>query len=151
MKKKLKTPNGSVFLVPLPNGGFGIGVLVRADGRGRAYGVFFGPRVTDGDEVKIARLNPQDAILRCRFGDYGLHTEGWPVIDLIDDWNEATWSIPKFCRITGDPSLRYVVEYDDRLNVVSETILPLSGTQGMPEDAQFGSDVVAIKLDDLLR
>jgi len=150
MKKKLKAANGSVFLVPLPSGGFGIGVLVRADGKGRAYGVFFGSRVTGADEVEIVHLNPQGAILRCRFGDHGLHTQSWPIIGSIPDWNESPWNIPRFSRPHDNSGLRYVTEYDEKLNVVSEDVVPAGSTQGMPEDAQFGSSVVGIKLDELL-
>src|SRR5664280_79974 len=91
MKQKRIPANGSVFLVPLPTGDFGIGVLIRADGKGRAYGTFFGPRVADASKLDIAHLRPQDAIFRSRFGDYGLHTQRWTVIGSISNWDPSHW------------------------------------------------------------
>jgi hypothetical protein len=150
MKDRLAVANGAVFLVPLPTGGFGIGVLVRADGKGRAFAAFFGPRVTDATEVDIPRLRSEDAVLLCRFGDHGLHTQRWPVIGAIPNWSADQWRLPRFCRRHDNPELRYVTEYDDSLNVLNEVVLPSADTKNLPEDAQFGPGVVEVKLAKLL-
>jgi hypothetical protein len=151
MKKSSIPANGSVFLVPLPAAGFGIGVLVRGDGKGRAYGAFFGPRVSRADEVDMANLRQQDAILRCRFGDYGLHTRRWIVIGSIPNWGAGQWQIPRFSRPHDNSGMRYVTEYDDDLNLMSEVVTPVAETTDMPEDAQFGSGIVEVKLNKLLQ
>ena len=150
MKQKRIPANGAVFLVPLPTGGFGIGVLIRADGKGRAYGAFFGPRVAGAGEVDIARLLPEDAVFRCRFGDHGLHTHRWPIIGSIPSWDTSPWPIPNFARRHDNPRMRYVTEYDDNLDLLSEAIVQVAATQDLPEDTQFGSGVVEIRLDKLL-
>lgn len=150
MKKSGIPANGSVFLLPLPTGDFGIGVLVRANGTGQAYGEFFGRRVTNASEVNVARIKEKDAILRCRFGDHGLHTQRWIVIGSIPNWNAHPWRLPKFFRRHDNAGMRYVTEYDDDLNLLSETIAPVAATVDMPEDAQFGSGVVETKLGKLL-
>ena len=43
---KLPYSEGSVFLVPLRNGGYARGVVARATGEGKGlFGYFFGPRL----------------------------------------------------------------------------------------------------------
>ncbi len=151
MKQKGIPADGSVFLVPLSTRGFCIGVLVRADGKGRAYGAFFGKRVAVASEVDVAGLKLQDAALCCRFGDHGLHTQRWAVIGSIPDWDASPWPIPKFARRHDNPAMRYVTEYDDELNFLSESLVQASEAQDFPEDAQLGSGLVEIRLDKLLR
>jgi len=150
MKKLRIPPAGTVFLVPLPPGGFAIGVLVRSDGKGRAYGVFFGPRVSSASEVNVATLKPQGAILRCRFGDHGLHSQRWAVIGTIPGWEPSEWQIPLFSRSHDDAGMCYVTEYNDSLNIISEVIRPAHEAIELPEDAQFGSGVVEVKLGKIL-
>lgn len=43
---------GAVFLIPLRDFGYAIGVLARSDGDGQCFGYFFGPRVKS-NEVDI--------------------------------------------------------------------------------------------------
>lgn len=149
--KKARLPNcGTVFLVPLRNGGYGIGVLVRADGKGRAFGSFFGPRIASSDEISNFDLQMKNAIFSCRFGDHGLYKKSWNVVGAVPDWNPEQWPMPKFSRQHDDASRYYVTEYDDNLGVLSETIVPASEALNLPEDVQFGSGIIEIKLDNLL-
>jgi hypothetical protein len=150
MKQKRSAVDGAVFLVPITNGGFGIGVLIRSDGKGRAYGAFFGPRVSNASEVDISKLRDEDAILRCRFGDHGLHTRRWPLIGSIRDWGSNPWGLPRFARHHDNPALRYVTAYDSGLNVIEESLQPVDETSNLPEDEQLGSGVVEGKLAKLL-
>jgi Immunity protein 26 len=150
VKKVILPSEGAIFLVPLSHGGHGVGVLVRADGEGRAYGLFFGPTVDDPGRVDAAKLVPETAILRCKFGDHGVVTGRWRVIGQIAPWDRHRWSLPPFARRHDNPALRYVSEYDDELNLRSERIVVADEAVGMPEDAQFGSAVVEAKLDALL-
>jgi hypothetical protein len=150
MKRKTMTVEGAVFLVPLSNY-FGVGVLVRADGKGRAYGVFFAPRVATKGDVRISELKPDGGVLRCRFGDQGLHAGRWSVIGEIPSWSRDQWSLPRFQRAHDRSDICYVTEYDDQLNVRAESIVPKSEAEGLPYDAQFGSAIVERKLDELLR
>jgi hypothetical protein len=150
MRRSPVPAEGSVFLVPLPAGHFGIGVLVRANGNGRAYGEFFSPRVLSTSDVSIPSLRKEDAVLCCKFGDHGLHTRRWTVIGSIQNWKSNRWRLPRFSRPHESAGMRYVIQYDDNLNVISEVIAPATEVLGLPEDAQFGSGVVEVKLDRLL-
>lgn len=141
----------SVVLVPLNPSGYAVGVVIRSDGRGRAVGAFFGPRVEDGSSVDASALRLEDARLVCCFGDHGIYKKRWPVIGVVPNWKSENWSVTKFVRGHDDPKLCYVTEYDESLNVVSESVLPAAAGEGLPEDAQYGSGVVEAKLAKLLQ
>ncbi|HEU5297545.1 MAG TPA: Imm26 family immunity protein [Burkholderiaceae bacterium] len=148
--KKLIIKNGTVFLVPVAPKGFAVGVVIRADGRGRAIGAFFGPRVNGTSDANPSELRLETALLVCRFGDHGLYTHRWPVIASIPNWSAAQWSVSKFSRRHDNPDLCYVTEYDDSLNAISERVLPAAEGKKLPDDAQYGSGVVETKLAKLL-
>lgn len=148
--KKLAIGNGVVFLVPVAPDGFGVGVLVGADGNGRACGAFFGPRVGSAAEVNTSKLRLEEALLVCRFGDHGLHKQRWPVIGSIPNWSRDPWSISRFARRHDNPDLCYVTDYDASLNIISERVLPIAEGRKLPDDAQYGSGVVEAKLAKLL-
>ena len=149
MKRSSTYCEGAVFLVPLPTSGFGVGVLVRGDGKGRAFGYFFGPRVEGENQVNIDGLKPATAILTCRFGDHGLFNGRWPIIGHINDWKDNRWVMPGFVRPHDHGSLRFLTEYDDCLRAISERVDALSVSH-LPDDAQYGSGVVEKKLGKLL-
>jgi len=151
MKKNRSPANGTVFLVPLPSQAFCPGVLVRANGKGGAYGLFFSPPVSDAASVDFSSLTPDRAILRCKFGDHGLHTGRWPVVGAIPEWNDDRWRLPRFFRPTDDRKNCYVTDYDDRLNIVSEVILPAGETRDMVENTQYGSGILEVRLGKLLQ
>jgi hypothetical protein len=151
LKKRLKIPEGSVFLVPLTDGDYGFGVLIRTSGDGSCYGAFFGPSVKNSNEVDFSCLVEEGAILRCRFGDYGLHNQLWPVIGSIPDWGSNRWGLPQFARHHDNPELRYVTTYDDRLDAIEEVLVPVKDALNLFEDTQFGSGSVEIRLTKLLR
>jgi hypothetical protein len=149
--KMLNIERGAMFLVPLAQGKFVVGVVINADGRGRAVGAFFGPTVSGASEVHVSNLQLKNAVLVCRFGDHGLHTKRWPVIGSIPNWAVAPWSVSKFARRHDDPDRCYVTEYDDSLSAISERVVPAAEGKMLPDDAQYGSGVVEVKLAKLVQ
>ena len=149
--KKFAIDTGSVFLVPIAPAVFAIGVVISADGRGRAVGAFFGPTVSGASEVDASKLELATAVLVCRFGDQGLYTKRWPVIGSIPNWDRVAWSVTRFVRRHDNPDLCYITEYDEALDVISEDVVSAFYGNGLPEDAQYGSGVVEAKLAKLLR
>ena len=111
--KKLTINNGAVVLVPVTPTGFSVGVVINADGRGRAIGAFFGPAVNDASEADPSELRLETALLVCRFGDHALHKKRWTVVGSIPNWDKAPWSVTKFSRRHDNPDLCYVTEYDE--------------------------------------
>lgn len=150
MRRSSDLHEGAVFLIPLPTSGFGVGVLVRSNGKGQAFGAFFGPRIESADQVAIDDLRPDLAILTCRFGDYGLFNGRWPVVGKIKDWDSNRWPLPNFVRAHDQATLRYLSEYNDRLELISENVVNAMSVSKLPEDVQYGSGVVEMKMGKLL-
>jgi hypothetical protein len=149
----MTTPKeGAVFLVPLKPWGFAAGVLARTDGKGRAFGYFFGPRVKDAAMIDIAAFVPNDAALICKFGDHGLHTRRWMVVGGIANFDRKVWTLPRFRRAHDFKEYIYVTEYDDSLNCCSETLVPndAANLSTLPVDSQLGSGNVELKLSKLI-
>jgi len=70
---KTSYPDGTVFLVPLKDGGFARGVVARSAPGGKVLlGYFFGPRLASRTEVDLSDVEPGNAVLCLRFGDLGL-------------------------------------------------------------------------------
>jgi hypothetical protein len=95
----LQYSEGSVFLIPLRNGGYARGVVARAGSKGKVlFGYFFGPRIESIGAIALDGLNPTDAVLRIRFGDLGLINGAWPILGNIPNWNRTEWPMPEFVR-----------------------------------------------------
>jgi hypothetical protein len=107
--------------------------------------------VRGGVDVSPSELQLKDALLICRFGDHGLHTKRWSVIGTIPSWSNVPSLVGRFVGRHDDPSRCYVTEYDALLNAISEQVFPAAGGHGLPDDAQYGSDVVEAKLTTLLQ
>jgi hypothetical protein len=126
--------------VPLPNGGFGIGMLARMDGRGIALGYFFGRRhATVPAAEALNHLRTADSILVAMFGDLGLRRGDWLVIGHADGWRPEQWPVPVFGRIDEYANKARRAEYDDqRLEIVSDTRIDVAIARTLPRDGLVG-------------
>lgn len=145
-------PNGSVFLVPLKDGGTARGVVARtAPGGKMLLGYFFGPRFESRAEAAQPDLKPENAVLCLRFGDLGLLKGLWPVIGTVPNWNPARWPTPDAVRRDLLGNMKPVlIKYDDYdpSKVVSEQIL--EADNGLPDTGLAGYGFVESKLTKLL-
>jgi hypothetical protein len=153
MQMKLPYEEGSVFAMPLRNGGFARGVVARAPRRGRALlGYFFGPRLETPASATLDDLHPNLAVARIRFGDLGLIQGQWLVIGKVPNWNRADWPIPDFVR--RDPISRkaWLVRYlnDEPLRSLSEPLSNYDDLQFLDNDGLSGSGAAEIKISKLL-
>lgn len=143
---------GAVFLVPLTPSNFAAGVLARKNGRGGAFGYFFGPRLRDGASLDVGALTPARAVLVCKFGDYGLRTGRWTTVGGIPGFARKVWVLPKFHRAHDSQQLVYVTEYNDSLSCRSEILISREDVDvsNLPYDSQLGSGVVEHMLSALI-
>jgi hypothetical protein len=143
---------GSVFLVPLTNGGYARGVVARASRRGRGLlGYFFGPRLPSMNAVTLDDLKPTYTVLRVIFGDLGLINGKWPVAGIIPDWDRSQWPMPDFVRRDPLGRLRPVlVRYCDNDPMRIEAEYPIDDDSGLPSDSAYGYGAVEIELTKLL-
>jgi hypothetical protein len=144
---------GTIFLVPLREGGFARGVIARKSARGIIlFGYFFGPRLLSTDPVGYDDLEPSKAILRVKFGDLGLVNGEWPIRGSIPNWDRLDWPMPDFVR---EDSLRrlkpILVRYSDADPSQVDQEYPISDPAGLQRDFTSGYGAVEIKLTKLLK
>ena len=145
-------PNGSVFLVPLKDGGFARGLVARTAPDGKLLlGYFFGPRLASQADADMSGLELSDAILSLRFGDLGLIKGLWPVIGALPEWNPAEWPMPNAVRrdLLGRAK-PILVRYDDNdpSKIVGEEAI--ENDTDLPADGLAGHGFVEAKLTKLL-
>ena len=144
---------GDWFGVPLPSGGFSLGVVARRN-RGILLGYFFGPRrprlpVLDD----AAGLRPDQALLVGRFGHLGLRGGTWPILGRLPDWDPNEWPMPVFIRheeLTGR-TLRVFYDPDDPNSRPREEAVRAGDQAQGPADDLMGHGFVETRLDRLLR
>lgn len=140
--------------MPVEDSGYAIGIVARADGRGRVLGYFFGPRYDAVPALSEDDLPTREkAILVAIFGDLGLIEREWPVILRPSVWRPSDWPMPDFGHIdVVDPSKAYRRSYDENTlegNAPDVPITPEAALR-LPRDAQSGSGAIEIKLTRLL-
>jgi hypothetical protein len=121
--KRLPYSEGSVFLVPLRDGGYARGVVARSTRQGIVLlGYFFGPKVGLANDCIVTDLLPREAILRVRFGDLRLINGEWPIVGTVPNWDRSQWSMPDFVRRDPYREKAWLIRYsdDDPNKVVEE-------------------------------
>jgi hypothetical protein len=146
--RRRKFSEGTVFLVPLKNGGYGRGVIARADVRGAVLlGYFFGPRIENKEGATVHDLNPADAVLLVQFGALGLRNGEWPIIGSVPKWDRAKWPMPDFVRRDplgyGKPIL---VRYCDDDPSKLDREFTIDDDRGLTTDSLYGYGAVEIEL-----
>jgi hypothetical protein len=142
---------GSVFLVPLRDGGYVRGVVARTSPNGKVlFGYFFGPRLLSTDTIALDDLNPSDSILTLRFGDLGLTKREWHVLGIIPNWDRSKWPMPDFVRRDDISHKAWLVRYSDNDPNCVETEFPIEFDAEMPRDSLSGYGAVEIKLSKLI-
>jgi hypothetical protein len=144
---------GTWFAVPLPSGGYGVGVVARANGKGEVFGYFFGPRRSTVPTLKeVSGATPKDAVLLRLFGDLGLIRGEWPILGTDPTWTHERWPMPGLLHrddVTGKMSLRYYDE--EKLGLfVREEPCDRALADSAPRDGLSGQGALEVRLDGLL-
>ena len=96
-KRKLPYHEGSVFAIPLNDGGYGIGVVARAASNGVILSYLFSDRYTTiPAQNELPKLDPQKALLKIRMGDLYLLNGSWTVLGDLEDWKKEMWPVPVY-------------------------------------------------------
>jgi hypothetical protein len=149
MKRPYK--EGTVFLVPLRDGGYARGIVARSAPKGKIlFGYFFGPSLEKSDECDTTDLTPGSSILQLRFGDLGLVKREWHVCCGYPCWDKSDWPMPEFLRTEPILGKAWFVKYsdDDPSKIIGERAA-LTDDLGVP-NALYGYGAVEIELTDKL-
>lgn len=153
MSKNINYSIGDCFSIPLREGGFGRGVIVRMDGEGIVFSYFYGPLIEDANDLKIdSTITPGREVLVGQFGDLGLLNNEWEIIGHLKNWKSSEWDLPKFLRWEEGEDTGVICAYDDTLELISEESVLISDhdVSRIPEDRLMGYGSVEIKLTKIL-
>lgn len=152
-KRKIPYGVGTWFAVPLPSGGYGTGLVARANGMGEVFGYFFGPRrSTIFSDDATRTLRPEDAVLMRLFGDLGLIRGEWPIIGTDSELDISRWKMPGLVYRDDTTGKTWIRHYDERrlgLFVREEPCDPAMA-KSLPMDGLSGQAALEVHLDKLL-
>ncbi|MDR2145673.1 MAG: immunity 26/phosphotriesterase HocA family protein [Tannerella sp.] len=139
---------GKLFIVPLMNKGFTIGLVARQD-RNILLGYFFDIYFSQKPSIiENSMINKDNVCLICLFGILGLKNKEWTIIGDLPNWNKNEWIVPTFKQ--KDPLLEcyYAINYNDELNEVSRMKINTDDAQSLYNAGVHGSGIVeSILLD----
>lgn len=152
--KKQKYSEGDLFGVPLADGGFGVGLVVRKSKRGVLFGYFFGPRREDIPALdELHGLEPARSVLAGLFGDLDIRDSLWPVIGGMPGWSRERWPLPYFKgRGESDDgsTVRITRDEDDLTTKLSIVKFPSAASFEGVKDGLMGSGFAALRLNRLI-
>lgn len=142
---------GTVFSVPLREGGFARGIVARAAPEEACiFGYFFGPKVGSVADLDMDNISPENAILSVISGDLGLMNGEWQVIGLLPDWQREAWGMPDFVRRDPIGKRAWRVRYSDNDPSKIESEEPTDFDTNLPPNWSSGYGSVELKLTKLL-
>ena len=151
MSEILPYSEGTIFAIPLRDGGYARGIVARAAPEGAVlFGYFFGPRISTPNELGEVGIQPEKAVSRMIFGDLGLLNGEWKIIASLHEWERSAWKMPDFVR--RDPKLNraWRVRRSDDDPSKMEMEEPVEFDVDLPPNISSGYGSVELKLTRLL-
>jgi hypothetical protein len=145
---------GTVFLIPLREGGYATGVVARVARQGKIVLVYlFGPR-RDKPPMpdELLGLSASDALKCLRVGDLGLLNGEWPVVGSLPDWQREEWPTPLFLRRDDLSQRAWIVHFDDEdPSQLQREEVAAYNTTGLERQSLYGYGAVELLLTTILR
>lgn len=154
--KRITYSEGQWFAIPLSEGYYGLGVIVRGFYKSKGgLGYFFGPKYASIDNIHTVPSTPIDAILVAWFGDLGIINGRWPLLNIPFGFRKEDWPVPAFKRLDYvNRNYGWLVEYEQENPIFArserEVYLPISQIRSLPEESSFGYEALEIQLSKLL-
>lgn len=145
---------GSCYAIPLPSGGYALGTLTQMLGGKLPFGYFFGPRSDEPPgQVALAKLRPEAALLRVKFGRTEIDNGRWPLVAVIPSWNPDEWPTPPETSGLAGEGMVWRVEYPrtapkDRPERMAK--ITQEEARGLDKDVVFGALALEKVLDSQL-
>lgn len=152
MTEELPYTEGTIFSLPLREGGFARGVVARAAPEGAVlYGYFFGPKLSSPNEAQSDGLRPDMAVAQMIFGDLGLLNGEWTILGSLPNWQRGDWSMPDFVRRDPIGKRAWRIRRSDTDPSKIDREEPVPFDTNLPPNTSSGYGAVEIKLTQILR
>lgn len=150
--KLLPYREGSLFAVPLRNGGYATGLVARLSPQGKIMLAYlFGPKFEKLPTLEqVQGLRASDALKAIRTGDMALDNGRWPIIGDAATFDRADWPVPVFIRRADALKRAWRATYsDDPAKPEKEVSVPYE-TEGLELDTLYGYGSTELLLTKLL-
>lgn len=142
---------GDCFGVPLPGGGFGVGLVARLGRPGLVLGYFAPIRYKQIPSIDEINFSAESAVWVKLFGDLGFLDKRWPVLGILTNWDSESWPLPDFSHHEELTGRCYRISYGgDLRNSPEQMLVPPEDIVGLPEHGIAGAKFVELKLERLL-
>ena len=146
---------GDVFGIPLPSGGYAVGLITRVsrEHRGILLGFFFGPRRSELPGVDgFLPGTPDDAVLVAMFGGRLVRQGTWPTLGSLEGWEPQQWKVTRFLRrpSMGPPSIVTYDANDPSVRLAEVVVDPDQIDPAMPSESLVGWGQLPRMLDERL-
>lgn len=144
---RARLTEGVCFAIPLPSGGFAVGVLSQLIAGKLPFGYFFGPRRSEPPgEEQLANLDPRTAIARVKFGRTEIDNGRWQAIGRLQQWSPVDWPTPPHTSGEAGAGLVWRVEYPRDAEPKLERI-SVESAHGLGQDIGWGALALEKELD----
>ena len=117
-KQKLKISPGSIFILPIKDGKYGLG-LVSISAKDCILAYYFDVILSSPSEYDRRYINIGKTVLIQRVSTLGFKKDKWKIIDNLESFVETEWPMPEFRFFEDLRSKFYSLTYDNKLNEVS--------------------------------
>lgn len=93
---KQKKIEGSIFLVPLLNGGYTLGLVARHYKHGTLFYFFKEKYATKIEKIPIEAIRKDNILWVKQGGDGAFIKHTWPILGVLPKWDKDEWPIPVF-------------------------------------------------------
>jgi len=119
---RVKFSEGDVFLVPLIQGGFAVGLIARRTAKGDGVLAYiFKEIVSNLGPLEMGRIVSKDMVADVvDVGVQSLNSGDWPVVGRLSEWRRSDWPVPLFRYQAGQISKRSQEDYQKEIEIIRE-------------------------------
>ncbi len=116
-KKRVKIFEGDIFILPLKNGKYAIG-LVAISAKNCILAYYFNVMLDNESDFDIEIIQKERTILIQTVSILGFLEESWKVIGKLDSFIDSIWSLPNFKQYSELLKVYYSISYNLKLEEV---------------------------------
>ena len=149
-KRKINCKEGDVFVVPLKQGGYGIGLVAR-EHKTITLGYFFKKKYSSvPEEVDVAGINKWEIALIGKFSTMGIENGEWPLLKTAFIFNREQWPIPVLKMQHPITEKYFAVIYDDTLINEERHLITEAEAEKLFSHGLYGYGALEKKLSSIL-